>query len=1024
MSTCISRTSSTSEVKVLCPQDKDLLGIIDIFPCLQNLLESSPEIMSNFSNCDYAVYSTDFSEPEHPLVGHGMLSWIFLGSFSGITTTTQVSLKEQLKARNKGLQPLKEPSQIPSIRLAVGRVCSNILALFSGGGRETLEIRLKLVPINHFTQQNYIESINLYRSLSAFLPKNFDHPAWMNFVTQSNLMDRYFSKSKKHDMSPIHSNKINPCDIKTISTNGVTNNHTGNSNSNNTVAGAVAFTAGHNKRPLSQYTPSDIDDLSNRNNKKQRSESPFEHENFNYDPECQTRSSNIPRALQISTEPLTSPILTSSNPETDITSYTSSPTKDDSCSKRNFYLPQSAPDTTHCAWDDNPTSPAISIPSSKKDLGVSNRSLSTSAMSTSSNDKKNMESSLTVASPGSFRVIAQGRRTKMGEKSARSYPSYCENCGNLESCAWRRIKCTMNGVEREYRLCNPCGLWLQAKGTMRPKERWEKDKKNNEFNEIDTESDKKSMQEPPKSQKKRLKKPADSESDNYNGLPGELSIAEQLAINVSRNKQGNQFYKAHSDNSQMTLNHQTAVPSLEHSGGFHMKYDPLTKSNCGTRNISIFTQNDSGKSNTIIDSRTSLEHQARNSNSLNQQRKILDTECLIKSTADSSIDDKVKDKGIGQKIRELDVIIDSQEPKRAPGRPKCVKQFEQSSSISVPIIAASPGVSQTSYLTVNPPRAKRLYSKKSSDSKGAALKHKSSKKKHSNYSKEDLSSRLRDKTAISDVEEQNSNETDYLVPGKLNLLKSNLPTLQDVLDNNNAPMNINKELLGVGVSLKNQGGDAAPIAKPASCNNGMLNKIVSSPERPHPGWMAQFISSPGNKQYEKSHYEFLDILETETLNRHFPQSEPNPALDLNDFIFDELAMELGIDYTNLQHNVKHELLDNPLPEIIQQPEKFAQNPEKSIKEHNITFNQSQRANGRRIPQFLGNSTGEIISASHTSQSNLSTNPKPKLLEIRNNEARENESESNMYQGITLPSSPPRPYDMNQDYWSDSESPAC
>ena len=100
-------------------------GIIDLYTCLRSVVNSSPEIISNLKFLDYAVYTTDYTEPGLPLVGHGMFSWLNLEMES---------------------DQLPETSQ----KIIVGRVCKNTIALYSGGTSETLEITLRLKPIASF----------------------------------------------------------------------------------------------------------------------------------------------------------------------------------------------------------------------------------------------------------------------------------------------------------------------------------------------------------------------------------------------------------------------------------------------------------------------------------------------------------------------------------------------------------------------------------------------------------------------------------------------------------------------------------------------------------------------------------------------------------------------------------------------------------------------------------------------------------------------------------------------------------
>src|SRR5579862_8344150 len=66
--------------------------------------------------------------------------------------------------------------------LITGRVCTNILGIFSNGILETLEVKLRLVPVPTFLQSEYIRSMEKYRELSKVIPKDFDASAWTAYL--------------------------------------------------------------------------------------------------------------------------------------------------------------------------------------------------------------------------------------------------------------------------------------------------------------------------------------------------------------------------------------------------------------------------------------------------------------------------------------------------------------------------------------------------------------------------------------------------------------------------------------------------------------------------------------------------------------------------------------------------------------------------------------------------------------------------------------------------------------------------
>jgi hypothetical protein len=75
--------------------------------------------------------------------------------------------------------------------IVTGRVCKNVLGLFSNGAQEILEVRLRLVPVPTVLQSEYLESMQKYRELSNIIPQDFDARSWTAFVKQnSNLFAR------------------------------------------------------------------------------------------------------------------------------------------------------------------------------------------------------------------------------------------------------------------------------------------------------------------------------------------------------------------------------------------------------------------------------------------------------------------------------------------------------------------------------------------------------------------------------------------------------------------------------------------------------------------------------------------------------------------------------------------------------------------------------------------------------------------------------------------------------------------
>ncbi|KAK9244146.1 hypothetical protein V1506DRAFT_461596 [Lipomyces tetrasporus] len=181
--TCLARASSLYAVHVVhCPPSSpssstassshSLLGVIDLRSCLSAVASASPELLSD-PESDYAVYTVDYSERDAPLVGHGLLSW----ALSAPGSTGDKTVSAEMTGAGGGGEGLQQ--------MVCGRVCSNILAVFGGGVRETLEIKLRLSPVAGVSQLRYIRSMQLYVRLSRLLPGSFDPSVWSNFIASN-----------------------------------------------------------------------------------------------------------------------------------------------------------------------------------------------------------------------------------------------------------------------------------------------------------------------------------------------------------------------------------------------------------------------------------------------------------------------------------------------------------------------------------------------------------------------------------------------------------------------------------------------------------------------------------------------------------------------------------------------------------------------------------------------------------------------------------------------------------------------
>ncbi|KJR82969.1 gata transcription factor [Sporothrix schenckii 1099-18] len=125
---CLARWPHTLQVQVVPLDEQSWIGIVDLRLCIQAIAQGSPELASQ-TVLDYAIYAVDYSEPDTPLVGQGMLSWVMD------------------PAAAVAAQQFDEGP-----KMVTGRVTKNMMALFGKGVRETLEVRLKLSEVSRMAR--------------------------------------------------------------------------------------------------------------------------------------------------------------------------------------------------------------------------------------------------------------------------------------------------------------------------------------------------------------------------------------------------------------------------------------------------------------------------------------------------------------------------------------------------------------------------------------------------------------------------------------------------------------------------------------------------------------------------------------------------------------------------------------------------------------------------------------------------------------------------------------------------------
>jgi len=179
---CLARWPHILHVQTVPVDERNTIGVIDFRTCLQAIAQCSPEIVNQQEN-DYTVYAFDYSEPDTPLVGQGMLSW-------GLDFNNDQQQQQQ--------------------QLVTGRVTRNLLAILSNGSRETLEVKMKLTAVAKMHQRSGFSSLDgLNMPKSAHTPIDTTSSEWNSFI-QSNPM-----LGHSGNLTSIHSPALPPTQFNT-----------------------------------------------------------------------------------------------------------------------------------------------------------------------------------------------------------------------------------------------------------------------------------------------------------------------------------------------------------------------------------------------------------------------------------------------------------------------------------------------------------------------------------------------------------------------------------------------------------------------------------------------------------------------------------------------------------------------------------------------------------------------------------------------------------------------------------------
>jgi hypothetical protein len=173
---CLVRWPNILDVRTAYLDNNTQIGIIDLKTCLQAITSSSPELISQLGN-DYTIYAHDYSEPDVPLVGQGLLSWALASNTQETETDSDGN------------------------NLVTGLVTRNALGLFSRNTQETLEVKLRLTPVPSSTQNDYLNSLGKYKQASDVIGRDFDAQACTSFVQNNPTFVSSVGRAQSSDRS-------------------------------------------------------------------------------------------------------------------------------------------------------------------------------------------------------------------------------------------------------------------------------------------------------------------------------------------------------------------------------------------------------------------------------------------------------------------------------------------------------------------------------------------------------------------------------------------------------------------------------------------------------------------------------------------------------------------------------------------------------------------------------------------------------------------------------------------------------
>lgn len=168
---CLARFPNTLQIPAVAIDESSQVGVIELRQCIQAVLIASPELIPRLSDGDFTVYAFDYSEFETPLVGQGMLSTAIVAAAASAENESEKTM-------------------------ITGRVCKNVPAIFSNGVKETLEVKLRLVPVPKSAQAVGGKAMDRTLDGSPAMSGGFDPNAWnasMHHNRPQQMLQDYFS---------------------------------------------------------------------------------------------------------------------------------------------------------------------------------------------------------------------------------------------------------------------------------------------------------------------------------------------------------------------------------------------------------------------------------------------------------------------------------------------------------------------------------------------------------------------------------------------------------------------------------------------------------------------------------------------------------------------------------------------------------------------------------------------------------------------------------------------------------------